>query len=346
MAFIPRPVESLQGTEEVNPPLTPASFIASPANELRNPSFYSIDSRTGFVAYDNGGKSPGSTPSSVNSADDETITMGPPHLSLGFERPNLRPNNNTYGGTMSMRNAPTEHTSAFSGPRRVDPSHHNLLGNPSPPPTSTYSRARPGVGGKNSTIAKNRLNQSPAFPGLKRDALSPISPDGSPPPVTTPYNLATEYTPTPYSPLSHYLVPASPGDYSQREQTYLDRARMSTPSVYSFHSSAASVHPVWVEPTPHIPPLPDIAHFRGSIAYSGLMELSSGDGASFATSGSNAPLTPKLSEPHRPMQHYGAPWAHQSHHPPVKESSFNRRGSDLLDQTQWRQLILNAAAKP
>jgi hypothetical protein len=346
MAFVPRPVESLQGTEEVNPPLTPASFIASPTNELRNSSFYSIDSRTGFVPYNNGGKSPVSTPSPLNSAHGETITMGPPRLWHGFEGPNLRHNNDTYGGTMSMRNAPTEHTNVTSGPQRVDPFHHNLLGNPSPPPTSVYSRARPGVGGKNSSIAQNRLNQSSAFPGLKRDALSPISLDDSPPPATTPRNLATEYTPTPFSPLSHYLVPASPGDHSQREQTYLDRARMSTPSIYSFHSSAASVYPMWVEPTPQIPPLPDIAHFRGSIAYSGLMEPSSENDASFATGGSNASLTPKLSEPHATMQHYGAHWAHQSHHPPVKDSSFSRRGSDLLDQTQWRQLVLNAAAKP
>lgn len=347
MAFIPRPVESLQGTEEVNAPLTPASFIASPSDELRDSSFYSIDSRTGFVPCNNGGKSLDCAPSLVNSAHGETITMGPPRLRHGFESPNLRHNNNAYGGTISMRNAPTVHTSVIPGSRRVDPFHHNPLGNRSPSPTSIYSRAstiRPGVGGKNSSIADNRLNQSSAFPGLKRDALSPISLHGSPPPATTPRDLATEYTPTLYSALSHYPVPASPGDRSQREQTYPDRARRATPSMYTFHSSAASVHPTWVEPTPHTPPLPvltqDIALFRGSSPYLGLKDPSSRNNAPFATSGSNVPLSPELSKPHR---HYGALRAYQS---PVKENSFSRRGSVVLDQTQWRQLVLNAAAKP
>jgi hypothetical protein len=354
MAFIPRPAESLQGTEEVNPPLTPASFIAgSPTNELRNSSFYSIDSRTGFVTYNNGGKSPDRTPSPVNSAHGETITMGPPRLWHGFESPNLKHSNNTYGGTMSMRNAPTEHTSVISGPQRVDPFHHNPLGNPSPPPASIYSPAsmiRPDVGGKNSSIAENRLHQPSAFPGLKREALSPISRRGSPPPVTTPRDLATEYTPSLYSVLNHYPVPASPGDHSQLEQTYPDRTRKATPSISTLHSSAASVHPMWVEPTP--PPLPvltpDIARFEGSSSYLSPKDPSSRNNASFATSGLNAPLTPEFSEPHRTMQHYGAHWAHQSHHPPVKESSISRRGRDeqVLDQTQWRRLVLSAAAKP
>jgi hypothetical protein len=349
MAFIPRPVESLQGTEEVNAPLTPASFIASPADELRDSSFYSIDSRAGFITYNNGGKSLDCAPSPVNSARGETITMGPPRLRHGFESPNLRHNNNAYGGTMSMRNAPTEHTRVIPGPRRVDPFHHNPLGNRSPSPTSVYSRAstiRPGVGGKNSSIAEKRVNQSSAFPGLKRDALSPITLHGSPPPVTTPRDLATEYTPTLYSVANDYLVPASPGDHSQREQTYPDRARRATPSMYTFHSSAASVHPMWVEPTPHIPPLPvltpDIELFRGSSPYLGLKDPSSGNSAPFATSGSNAPLTPVLSKLHR---HYGTLRAHPSL-APIKESSFSRRGNDVLDQTQWRQLVLNAAAKP
>jgi hypothetical protein len=342
MAFIPRPVESLQGAEEFDPPLTPASFKAgSPTDEL---SFYSVNARTGLVTYNDGGKSPELTPSPVNSTHGETITMGPPPLWHGFESSNLRHNNNTYGGTVSMRNAPTERTGVISGPRRVDPSHP--LGNPSPPPTSIYSRARPSVGGKNSSTAENRLNQSSALPGLKRDALSPISPHGSSPRVAIPH------TPTLYSALSHYLLPASPRDHSQREQTYPDRARMSTPSIYSFHSSAASVYPTWVEPTPPPPPLPDlnpdIARFQDSSSYSGRKGPSSGNNASFATSGSNTPLAPKLSEPHRTVQHYGALRAHQPRHPPVKETSFSRTGSNkqVLDQTQWRRLVLDAAAKP
>jgi len=357
MAFIPRPVESLQGIEEVNPPLTPASFKAgSPADEVRNSSFYSIDSRTGFATYNNCGKSPDCTPSPENSALGEVITIGPPRLWWhGFDSPNLRHSNDTYGGTISMRNAPTEHTSVISGPRRVDPFHHSPLGHPSPPPGPIHSRAskiRPGAGGKNSSIAENRLNQSPAFPGLKRDALSPTSPHGSPPHVATPRDLATEYTPNLYSISGHHSVPASPRDHSQRERTHPDRARTATPSIHSFHSSAASVHPVWVESTPRIPPIPvltsDTARFQGSSSFLGRENSSPGNNASFATRGSNAPPTPKLSEPHRTVQHSGALWAHQPYHPPVNESSFSRRDNDgqVLDQTQWRRLVLDAAAKP
>jgi hypothetical protein len=341
MALIPRPVESLQGTEEVNPPFSPTSFGAgSPTDAVRNSFFYSIDTRTGFVTYSSGGKPSECTPSPVNTAQGETINMGPPRLWRGFESPNLRHSNNTHGGTISMRNAPTEHTSVISGPRRVDTFHHNPLGNHSPPPASIYSRPsmiRPGVGAKNSFIAKNRLNQSSAFPGLKRDALSPISLHVSPPPVIAPRNLATEYTPTLYSVLSHNSVPASPQDHSQREQMYPDRARTATPSIYSFHSSAASVHPMWEELTPHIPPppvfTPDTARFRGPSSHLGLKGPSSGNNASFATSGLNAPLRPKLSEPHRTMQHYGALGAHQSYHPPAKERSRRDSNGQVLDQT-------------
>ena len=347
MALVPQPVESLQVTEEVDVPPSPASFKAgNPTDEAI--SFYSIDSRTGFVSYNNGGNSPDCTPSPVNSARGDTVTMGPPRLWHGFESPNLGLGIDTYGGItgMSTRNAPTEHTSTVPGLQRVDSFHHNPLGNTSPPPVSINSRAPmigPGVGGKNPPIAGKRLNQSPAFPGLKHDALSPSSLHGSPPPVTIPRDLTTEYTPTLYSVLGHYSVPASPEDHSQRKKTYPDRTRTETPSIYTINSSAASVYSTWVEPKPHIPPPPvlnpDIA---GSSSYLGPKDSSPGNNAPSATSRSNAPLTPKLSEPRGTMQYYGALSAHQPYRPPVKE----RSNGQVLDQPQWRRLVLNAAAKP
>jgi len=170
--------------------------------------------------------------------------------------------------------------------------------------------------------------------------------------VTTPRDRAAEYTPTLYSILSHYSVPGS-GDHSQREeQTHPDSPRTARPSVYSFHSSAASVHSVWEESTPHVPPPPvlalDIARFRGPGSFLGPKNPSLGNHASFAARPSSVPLKRKVSEPSRTtVPHYGDHSAHRSYIPPVKASPFPRRGSDgqVLDQTQWWQLVLSAAAK-
>ena len=343
MACIPQPVEPLQGTGEAIVPPTPASFKAgSPTNEQRFSSFYSVDSRTGIVSFC--GKSPDYTPSPVNSAHGEAVTMGLPRLLHGSESPNLRHGNNPYSGTMSMRNAPTEHTSVVSGQRRID---YNPLGNPPPPPASINSPAskiRSGVGGKNSSIAQNRLNQSPAFLGLKRDPLSPISLHGSSP-LATPREGATEYSPALYSVLNHYSTPASPGDHRQREQTFPDRARTVTPNNSTSHSPVASIHPMSMGPTQHKSPppvpTPDIARSRGS------PYLPLGVKGAFDPLVPNDALSPDEgpSEPRRTMQHYGSL---RSYNPPAKESSLSRKGSDgqVLDQTQWRRLVLNAAAKP
>ena len=348
MAFVPRPVKSLHGTEEVDVPSSPASFKAgSPMDEGRITSFYAIDSRTGQVTYNNDNKLSEEPLSPVNGGYRETITVGLPRPWHGFEDPNLRRSNNTYGRTMSGRNAPTAHASVVPVPQRVNSFNQYPLGNSSLPPVSISSPAsmiRPGMGRQNSSIAKS------SSPRLQHDALSPTP--NSPAPMTTPRDNAAEYTPTLYSFPDHNPVQSPPGGHSQRGQTYQDRARMSMSSVYTFHSSAASVYSTWVEPTPHIPPppvpTPKIARFRGPSSFIGPGYVPSRNYASSATSRSNAPPTPKLYEPHRTMQQYGGFSAHQSFHPPIKEGHFSQKGSDgqMLDQTQWQRLVLSAAAKP
>jgi hypothetical protein len=355
MAFIPRPVKSLHGTEEVDAPLSPASFKAgSPMDEVT--SFYAIDSRTGRVTYNNDDKlseeplSPRRTPSPVNDGYRETIT-GVPRPWHGFEDPSLRRSNNTYGGTISRRNAPTAHASVVPVPQRVDSFNQYPLGNSSLPPVSIPSPAsmiRPGMGRENSSIAKSASSR------LKHDALSPtpIPLHDSPAPVTTPRDDAAGYTPTLYSFPDHNPVQSPPGGHSQRGQTYQDRARMSMSSVYTFHSSAASVYSTWVEPTPHTPPppvpTPKIVRFRGPSSIIGPGYVPSRNYTSSATSRSNAPPTPKLYEPRRTMQRYGGPSAHQSFHPPINEGPFSQKDSDrqMLDQIRWQRLVLSAAAKP
>ena len=77
-------------------PLSPASFGAgSPTDEWRQiSSFYSVDSRTGLITYsdkvqDAPPLSPGRDSTPVNGAHQETITVGPPRLSLSLQ--NLEP---------------------------------------------------------------------------------------------------------------------------------------------------------------------------------------------------------------------------------------------------------------
>ena len=360
MAFIPRPVNPSPGDEEDDEPSSPASFNVGSPTEKRAVSFYSIDSRTGLVTFKNGGErseeplSSDGSPSPVYSAHGETVNVGPPHLWHSFPSPNPMPSNvtSTYGGTTSTRSARAD---VVSEPLRVDTAYRNPFGGPSP--VSVYSRAsmtKFGAGRENTYIAGDKPNPSSAFSELKHDALSPVPLLNSPPPVSSPRDRATDYTPTLYSILNHYNFPESPVDHSQREQEYSDSARKATPSVYSFHSSAASVHSMWAESTPHIlPPLvlaPDIAHFRGFSSYFGPTDPSPGNNTSFTARGSIAPLRPKrkFSEPGRTLQRYGDLSAHQSCIPPVKESHFSRRGSDgpVLDEPQWWRLVFSAAAKP
>ena len=365
MAFIPRPVDSSPGIEEVDAPTSPASFhVGSPTDKQLSMSFYSFDARTGLVTYNNGSKLPeeslslNSNPSSVNGAHRESITMEPPRLWQSFPSPNLRHSNetSTYGGTKasSTRSVPRERAGVVSRSLRVDTFYRNPFGDSSPSPNSIYSRASMigRVGRKNSSIPNDGPDLPPAYSEPKHDTLSPIPLLSSPHPVTSPRNRATEYTPTLYSILDHYTFPESPEDHSQGEQEYPDKARPS--SVHSFHSSAASVHSMWAESAPHVlPPLvltPDIARFRDFSPYLGPEDLSWGNNTSFAARGSVAPLGPlrKFSEPGRTVQRYGEFSAHRSYIPSVKESHFSRRGSDrqALDEPQWWRLVLTAAAKP
>lgn len=95
MGFIPRPVKSLQGEEGDDFPPSPSSFgTGESANEEgveRHTSFYSFDSRTGLVTYQDQGTlldaalSPDSDSRPISGTRQETITEGPPHLLEKFQ---------------------------------------------------------------------------------------------------------------------------------------------------------------------------------------------------------------------------------------------------------------------
>jgi hypothetical protein len=358
-------VESLpepESEENEKVPLSPASFGAgSPIDEWRRvSSFYSIDSRTGLVTcndktvlQDASSFSPDRDSNPVNEAQQETITVGPPRISLGFRSPGLRlgHKDSMNNDMISTRDTPGDRANAVSRPQRVESFQSNPFRDPMSPPVSVHSLAsmsRTGVGGETSSISEDRPILSPAFPEPIHRALSPIALRDSPPFLTTRRDRTAEYTPVLSSTLSHY--PVSFGSSAQ-QQTPPDRAQAATPGARPFHSMAVSVHPKWAASNPHAPPPPALtpgtALFRGPSLSFGLKNTSSAYNAPFGTWGSKPGLRRQVSEPFRSLRRFSENTAHRSYTPRVKETEFPRRGSDgqVLDRTEWQQLVLNAAAK-
>ncbi|KAF8503510.1 hypothetical protein F5888DRAFT_998390 [Russula emetica] len=366
MALIPRPVEPeaaleslpLTRTEEgdltSNSDLLKAGSLTNERRTSPSPIYTGLP----VVTYNNGGELPGESlspdrnTSLVNSIHREIITPPePPHLWQGFRSKNSRHGNEnrTRAGTISTRNTPGGSTSIGSVSERADPFRRNFL---SYSPTSRvpiHSRAsmiRPAVGRKNTpAAAKVRPNRTPTFPKPLHIAQSPIPLRNSPFPVTVPRDRVTEYSPTVFSVLSNDSILTPPWDDSQ--PTYPDHARTTT-------YNARSLHSIEEEPTPYalLPsvPSPRVARFQDLSAFWGPKDISSGNNASFATGGSNAPLIHSVSQPRRIVQRSGVPvgTAHRASMHPVKDVPLSRRGSDgqELDQTQWWGLVRSAATKP
>ena len=365
MAFIPRPVEPevaleslpLADIEDNEVPLNPDRFkVGSPMDERRT-SLSPIHIGLPVVTYNNlPGKSLSRDrdTSSANRSHMEVIMEPPPHIWESFQSQSSRNGNEnrTRGGTISTRNAPGGSTSIGSVPQPADSFSQKFF---SYYPTSripTHSRAsviRPAVGRKSPLAANVKPNST--FPRLPHDALSPPNPlRNSPSLVTVLRDRATEYPPTVFSARSSNLVLTPPRAVSQL--TYPDHARTTPPDVYSSHPAPANVHSVVVEPPPYAlhpsVPSPRFVRFQDLSTFGGPKNISSGNDASFAASGSSAPLMRNVSQPRRTVRRSGEGTVHHAGIPPVKEVPFMRRGSDeqVLDQTKWWGLVRNAATKP
>jgi len=358
MAFIPRPVEPeatleslpLAETEDNELPLSPDRFKAGSHTDERRTSPSPIRIRLPVVTYNNVGELPGRTLSrdrntSANSTHREVITPEPPHFWQGFQRNGNE--NRTRDGTISTRNAPGGSTSIGSVPQRADSFSRRFF---SYSPTSrvpTHSRAsmiRPAVGGRSPLVRPNRTS---TFARLPHDALSPPIPlRNFPSLVTVPRDRTTEYPPTVFSARSNESVLTPPSGWDVSQPTYPDHARMTPPDVYSLRPAPANVHSVVVEPPPYAlhpsVPSPRAARFQDLSTFLGLNDISSGNGASFATGGSNAPLMPSVFQPRRAVQRSG-----EGSTPPVKKVHFLRRDSDgqalPVDETNWWGLVRSAA---
>jgi len=306
MAFVPRPVESLSDGEDDEVPPSPASFKAgSPSEERQVTSFYSVNSRTGLVSYNEEDElseeplSPNSDTVPLNESRQETITVGPPQLWQSFQIPNPTQDKDTYtfDGTTSMRNAPGEHARIVSEPKRTDSYLRSPFRDPSPPPAFIHSQASMTIG--------------TGVGGAK-----------SPPPVATQRGRPTEYTPILNSFLHHYSLPAAVKGDSRLEDASSDRARKVTSRALSHHSSAASIHSKWEAPTQHTLPLPVLmpgdSHFRGPSTFlGGLRNPSLMQPARFEPWGSDDTLKRQRSDPSGNSQRFGGRTTHQRAVPEV-----------------------------
>jgi hypothetical protein len=347
MAFIPRPLETFPGEEEGDVPPSPASFgTGSPMDEERHTSFYSIDSRTGLVTYNDQGAhldtafSSDSDSTPVSRTHQATIVEGLPRYLQGlYDSPTLRRSHSdsTNGGTISRGDTPRDRISVVSRPQWVELFQSDPFQDPTSPPTSINSQAsmiRTGVGGEISPLSKDRPNST----------LSLISLRDPPALVATQRDRSTLY------PIHHHSLSAPFESDSKPEQASPDHLQAITPGAYSFHSLAASVHSKWAEPTSHtVPPLalmPGIAHFHEPLSFWGGL-TSPTYVAPFGARGSKPGLMRTISDPTGTMRHISVDVVRQPADLHVKDSPFPRRGSDgqVWDRAQWQRLVLSAAGK-
>lgn len=374
MAFIPRPVDPearleslpLEWTKGDVLPSNPDRLKAgSPSDERRRPPLPPVRIGLPVVTYNNGGELPGESSSPdrntppLNNIRREAIPLEPPPIWQGFESKNSRHGNEsrTRGGTISTRNAPGGSTSIGSVPHGTD-SFTQKYSSYSPVSSRVpiHPRApmiRPAEGGntRNTPAARVWPNRVSTFPKLRQVALPPIPLRDSPSLDTIPRDRATEYPPRVFSALSNTSVLALPRDDSQ--PTYPDPARTTTLEAYSFHPASENVHSVVVDPPPYVllpsVPTPRVERFEDLGSFWGPNDTSAGNNASSATGGSDAPMARSVSPPRGTAQGQGEGTAHHAGViPPVKRVRFVRRSSDdqVLDQTQWWDLVRGAASKP
>jgi len=319
MGFIPRPVESLQGGEEDGFPLSPSSFGTGESVDEEgvegHTSFYSIDSRTGLVTFQDQGALldaalyPDSDSKPISGTRQETITEGPPHLLEKIQNSPILSLTHDNDGTTSSGNTPRGRASVVSGTQRVKLYQSDPFCDPTSPPVSINSQASM----IRTDVGEGTLRNPPTL-------------------VTTQRDRATENTPTLYS-VHHHSLPTWFGNNSKPERTSPDHWQTETPSAHSFDSFAAGVHSKWVGPTSRAVPPP---------------ALTPGVARSHTTFGD--PVGPtydisrvrKMSAPTETMRHSRVRQPTDLH---AKEGL--ERGSDgqVWDQTQWQRLVLSAAGK-
>ena len=143
--IIPRPVESLQGTEDDDLPSNTGWFMAgSPTANERRPFLSSA--RTELVTYNHelreGSLSRNYNASPVNNIHRETIALELPRFNWqNFEIRNSTHTNETcsHGGTISMRNTPGGGTDSDSGSQHIGRFSSNSFRDSSFPPAYRHS---------------------------------------------------------------------------------------------------------------------------------------------------------------------------------------------------------------
>src|SRR6266702_1695616 len=332
MAFLPRPVES-SGDEDFPP--SPASFTSGSPFDGRPPSFHSFDPRMRQFPYDDKSEfldeslSPARTLALVNGAPQE-----PPRLWQSFQTRNST-DDPIYAQTIITRTySPMKPVGVDvkSGRQKTDSLYLNPFSAPSTPPLPVYTPASE-TGNESPSVSPSMPSQLPTVPelmyGARADSMH--------------HDRAAPYTPTIYTdPIAHSLPATFRGSHQPRHM-YPDPVQTAVPRVSSFHSSTASVHSKWaVSPSHVLPPpvlTPSVAHSNHPSGFFHLQDLPSTYHAQDTTLKRNVSV---------PNMNHGGGLARQSYTLPVAESSLQRRGSDgqVVDQAQWRGVVLGAVAKP
>jgi hypothetical protein len=320
MAFLPRPVESSSGSEKAELPFSPASFQAGSFFDEEQPSSFHSFNHLG--EFPNDALSPAPTGALINNNPQKS-----PRLWQSFQIQRL---GNSTDGPMHTKTMITGTDSPVklfnvdvkSGRQQDDSLYLNLFSAHSPSPLPIH------------TPASETGNESPS-PMLSMPSWPPTVPESmyGARPVTVHHDHAAPYTSTTYTDPSSHSFSATLKQSHQPRHIRPDVVHTASPSVYSFHSATASVHPKWAaSPSPVLPPqvlTPGIAH---STLFFQLQDPPS------------TYRVRKSSEPNRGVRDL----TRRTYTSPVTESSFQRRGSDgqVVDYAQWRRLVLSAAAKP
>jgi hypothetical protein len=325
MGFIPQPVEPLQERSVEVPSSHSSSFGMGEYVDVGvdgHTSFYSFNSRTGLVTFQDQGALPDVSDSRpIGRTRQVTFTEPPPHLREKFQNSPILNFTHYNDGTVFKGNTPRGRPTVVPGTQRVKSFQIDPFYDPTSPPTSINSQASM----IRTNVGEGTLREPPALVTTQRGRA-------------TTQNTLTRYS-------THYpSYPTSFGSKSKPNQTF---PQTETPPAYSLDSLAAGVR---AEPISHaVPPpalTPGVTRFRGPMAFGGPVDPTYDIPFGPWGSKSSHVRVRNMSEPARNMRQLSGKGVRQPTDLRADEGQLPRprRGSDGQLE-QWQRLVLSAAGK-